>query len=344
MMNFALYRLPHKNHCTRLVQSHGEPLVLNSLLDLNGQEGFVIAPFHQQEDCPLLLLKPDVIEEIDIPENTAVEPSHTLEISSDQDSYIRDFSTFHSQLQNGAFSKIVLSRCCQITASDSLKAEELFMKACRLYPRMFVALVSTALSGTWLMASPEILLEGDGSQWHTMALAGTMKLDGDDLNTEGENTVWSNKNKEEQQYVAEYIHQQLLPFARNIVENGPYTARAANLVHLRSDFTFTLNDSNSIGNLLQNLHPTPAVCGLPKAEAMQFILEHEYRERKYYSGFVGMLNPHGNTHLYVNLRSMQILDHEYHLYAGGGLLRESECDKEWQETENKLNTMKNVLR
>jgi isochorismate synthase len=98
-----------------------------------------------------------------------------------------------------------------------------------------------------------------------------------------------------------------------------------------------------IGNLLQALHPTPAVCGLPKREAFDFIVRNEHTSRRYYSGFMGMLDPQGETHLYVSLRCMNIKNDSCCLYAGGGLLKDSKEWQEWQETEAKLETMRRVL-
>ena len=104
-----------------------------------------------------------------------------------------------------------------------------------------------------------------------------------------------------------------------MTEKGPYTARAGQLVHLKTDFYFLLKNTDNIGNLLQELHPTPAVCGLPKEDAFRFILENEGYDRSYYSGFTGWLD------------------------TGGGILASSEVESEWTETGDKMNTMKSIL-
>ena len=170
-----------------------------------------------------------------------------------------------------------------------------------------------------------------------------MKLEGDQLDSEGETVTWSTKNIEEQRIVATYIAECLEQFSADFSEEGPRTVRAANLVHLRSDFNFTLPTNDRIGDLLQSLHPTPAVCGLPKREAFRFIIGNEHTPRRYYSGFMGMLDPQSDTHLYVSLRCMNIDGNRCHLFAGGGLLRESTGEQEWQETEAKLETMRRLL-
>lgn len=262
--------------------------------------------------------------------------------------YHIDFASFHAHLQTGEFQKIVLARCSHERLREGVTPLELFQKACERYPRMFVTLVSTRRSGLWLMATPEILLEGSGRKWRTIALAGTM-----DIPSQQEEPDWSTKNIQEQRYVATYITECLEQFLlgeaasedlmHDIEEDGPYTTQAANVLHLRSDFNFTLPEEARIGNLLRRLHPTPAVCGLPKEQTFDFIRRNESAPRRYYSGFTGPLNLNGDTHLFVSLRCMQIAADGYRLYAGGGLLRDSDEEQEWRETESKLEAMKRLI-
>jgi isochorismate synthase len=341
MSSFAYYRLPYAETYTRVIQHDVEPLRLQSYAELNGRQGFVFAPFAITDQCPLLLLQGDEEELVfsDAPSSLLGMEMDAPSASSVSTTYHVDFSNFHSHLHTGEFRKLVLARCSKEGMRKPLDVEKLFFDACQRYPRMFIALVSTPVSGTWLMATPEILLDGNGSKWQTVALAGTMPL-----SDEGNMRVsWSTKNIQEQRYVATYVVKTLEQFTGNISEEGPNVIRAGHLLHLRSDFSFTLPDNQHLGNLLQALHPTPAVCGLPKREAWQFILRNEYAPRRYYSGFAGPLHPEGATHLYVSLRCMEMKDDSCLLYAGGGLLRESVEQQEWEETEAKMRTMRVLL-
>ena len=347
MAAWALYRLPHADHYVRIRQTSGEPEALLSCAQLNGREGFVVAPFDIRPDQPVLLIRPDAVEAYPLPGKSGLSVlSGKSGISSPSPSYAVDFANFHAQLLSGTLRKIVLARCADESTACPLAPEELFFRACQRYPRLFISLVYTSLSGYWLTATPEILLENDGPQWRTIALAGTMKLEADQLQGEGETVTWSTKNIQEQRYVATYLTECLERFTGDFREEGPRTVRAANLVHLRSDFTFTLPDSLHVGDLLQVLHPTPAVCGLPKQDAFRFITHNEHTPRRYYSGFMGPLSicsPLPTTHLYVSLRCMNIEGCQYHLYAGGGLLKDSILEQEWLETEAKLETMRSLL-
>ena len=117
-------------------------------------------------------------------------------------------------------------------------------------------------------------------------------------------------------------------------------------MHLRTDFKVDLKevDFPTLGtDMLQLLHPTSAVCGLPKEPALRFIIANEGYKRSYYSGFLGPVNSEVGTHLFVNLRCMQLLKTEAVLYAGAGITCESSPEKEWQETQHKMQTMGKIL-
>ncbi len=344
---FAIYRLPYAEEATLVQQTEGEPAEYLSCTELNEKEGFVVAPFQVTAQQPILLIRPDKVEHIQVRIRGKGKSTPSLVEDENRkqatDSYYAiDFANYHAQLKQGIFRKIVLARCADEQTAQTIDPMELFYRACEQYPRMFISLVNTKKSGCWLMATPEILLDGHDDEWRTIALAGTMKLEGEQLDSEGETMMWSTKNIQEQHIVATYIAECLEQFTSDFREEGPQTVRAANLVHLRSDFTFSLPDNHHIGNLLQVLHPTPAVCGLPKQDTFDFIIKNEHTQRRYYSGFMGPLL-FDNTHLYVSLRCMNIESNHYHLYAGGGLLKDSHVEQEWAETEAKMETMRSIL-
>ena len=341
MSSFALFRLPYEQHYTLVEQVSGEPLELTSCTELSGRTGFVVAPFASDKQ-PLLLIRPDKVAIDVLPENQedrlhdcGLQPNQKPVPLISRDNYHLDFANFHAHLMNGDFTKLVLSRSILMECQKAVSPIGLFLKACECYPRMFVSLVYTSKSGMWLTATPEILLAGSGEEWQTVALAGTMPFT--------EEVRWSDKNIQEQRYVATYITEQLEQFTSDFKEEGPKTIRAGHLAHLRSDFCFRLHQDKNIGELIHALHPTPAVCGLPKQEAYRFILQNEHHDRRYYSGFMGPLQVNGKTNLFVTLRCVEIFSNGYRLYAGGGILKDSTEELEWQETEIKLDTMRNII-
>ncbi|MBP3838582.1 MAG: isochorismate synthase [Prevotella sp.] len=299
--------------------------------------GFVFAPFAADAGCPTLLFGADDAETCMLPqmESLDLQLRRISTVDEERASYAGDFRRFHEHLLSSHFQKLVLSRSSEWIVEGEVAPEHLFFHACRAYPDAFVALVKTPNHGTWLMSTPEVLLRTEGRNGYTMALAGTI------LATE--QPVWTDKNREEQRLVADYIARTVAPFSEDTSIGEPQTVRAANVMHLQTDIRFTLRDDTAVANLLDELHPTPAVCGLPKAEARQFILANEHAPRLYYSGFCGLFDMNSQTALYVSLRCMQILDNKVRLYAGGGLLRGSMMESEWQETEAKMETMLGLL-
>jgi isochorismate synthase len=159
--------------------------------------------------------------------------------------------------------------------------------------------------------------------------------------------AWTQKEIEEQALVERYIISCFKKIrVREYEEHGPKTVLAGSLMHLKSDFTVDMKAINfpSLGSvMLQLLHPTSAVCGMPLEPAVDFIRLYEGYDREFYSGYLGPVNFQNNTNIFVNLRCMQLLDKEAVLYAGAGVTIDSVPEAEWEETEMKLNTLLNVI-
>lgn len=354
-LSFALYRLPWTDECHLVLQESEETEQLDDIAKLNGKKGFVMAPFQQTEEHPIILIHPDVtaydwneIAQVLASlenDNTiltckpkASTPISTLNEKERYDRYYAAFRRFMEPLKEKKYKKLVLSRPAFCPIDEEFSPLATYVKACNDYPRMMVYLCHTPQTGTWLGSTPEILLSGCAQNWKTVALAGTLPI------VDGiEPSEWNNKNKEEQAIVAEYVRKIVKKHGAKMTEKGPYTARAGQLVHLKTDFLFQMKETGHLGNLLKEFHPTPAVCGLPKEETYQFILENEGYDRRYYSGFVGWIDPNAQTDIYVNLRCMEIRSTEVKLYAGGGILPSSEVRAEWEETSQKMKTMRNLL-
>jgi isochorismate synthase len=129
---------------------------------------------------------------------------------------------------------------------------------------------------------------------------------------------------------------------KNFSVSDTYTIKAGSLLHLKADIKGEI-DGFELKSLLSTLHPTPAVCGLPKEAAKSFILANENYDRRYYTGFLGEINVDSETELFVNLRCVEIDGAIANIYVGGGITEESKPEKEWLETCQKTNTIKSVL-
>jgi isochorismate synthase len=126
----------------------------------------------------------------------------------------------------------------------------------------------------------------------------------------------------------------------NFNQKGPETVAAGKIAHLRTVFQFPVSEiKNKIGKLVKELHPTPAVCGLPKEKAFDLILTTEKHKRRFYTGFLGPVNQNGNTDLFVNLRCAELGENTMNIYVGGGLTASSVAENEWEETIRKSQTL-----
>ena len=335
--DYALFRYPGGKEDCYLVESDTCNTVLtDSIEKLAGMAGFVFAPFESSSSLPLLFLPGEKKRIHNIPEVVDGNTHKGKCIGGSRRQYTEDYKAFHDAILKGKVNKAVLARSCMLEIDGTQDLSSLFRKACLLYPDSFVALIDTAASGAWLMATPEVLLEKTGERWHTMALAGTM------TEQEAEKNNWSEKNMAEQRYVALYIKEMLKGFADGISEVGPLTVRAGCVSHLRTDFFFDMKECAAPCSLVNILHPTPAVCGLPKDSALALIRNGEHLERKYYSGFSGFVGD-DEFRLYVNLRCMNIRGNKAELFAGGGIMADSREEDEWKETQRKMSAMRNVL-
>ncbi len=338
--SFALYRLPKEQ---KGYFFEGEALkMLSSLKELDGEEGFLFAPFDiNEESKPLLLIKGDSKAlELDCYSSTSYTLARETNYNEQKSkaNYTNDFLKFKEALEQDKFKKLVLARSKDLSFQEKLEPKKLFAKACQQYESAYCYLVYTPISGLWLGASPECLLSSEGQDCSTVALAGTQTL-----KDKSDKLVWSEELQEEQDCVLKFIEESLRSFGIKIKQSEAYTISAGHLAHIKTDISFRLNTPQEMTQVLEQLHPTPALCGLEQKQAQDFILKNENLERSYYGGFFGLINSESSK-LYVNIRCMQMLDPKtIRLYAGGGLLKASKLEKEWQETEAKMKTMQKIL-
>ncbi|MCS7017683.1 MAG: chorismate-binding protein [Cytophagales bacterium] len=248
-------------------------------------------------------------------------------------------------IQKHAFQKVVLSRQKIAPLPSQFSPVATFLKLCRLYPTAFVSFFAIPKAGVWMGASPEVLVSVEQNRiFRTMALAGT-QVKGSLENLQ--HATWTQKEIAEQAMVSRYIINCFKKIRlREFEENGPRTVAAGNLIHLRTDFEVDMLAVNfpQLGTvMLELLHPTSAVCGLPKEPAAEFITRYETYDRALYSGYIGGVNIDNDSHLFVNLRCMQLQTNHLIMYAGAGITEDSEPAKEWQETEIKCQTMFDVI-
>lgn len=328
---FAAFRKPHAEIIKVMLQND-DKLYKTSSYDTNG---FVFAPFDDYQEA--ILFPDEKSEELVIADKIF---NQTAVLSSDSESFL-DSKKDHVNLvkkgieaiKQGQFEKVVLSRKEVVNWAEA-NPIEIFKRLLNSFPTAFVYCWYHPKVGLWLGATPETLLKLKGNQFSTMALAGTQVYKGT------LEVVWDAKELQEQQIVTEYIVGNLQKEINDLTCSKTTTLKAGKLLHLQTIINGTLN--SNLKQVLQILHPTPAVCGVPKKEAKQFILENEKYNREFYTGFLGELSS-DNSELYVNLRCMQLNEDKAIVYVGGGITKDSNPENEWEETFNKAKIMKTVL-
>lgn len=299
------------------------------------EQGFVFAPFNTAQGIPIL--KPDRTVSAALP---SVDRGRELDVPlllEDKDAkarYLKSVGKCIDEIKKGTLEKVVFSRKIHVTTQKSVIS--IFETALNLYPNAFCYLFYHPQVGTWLGATPETLLRVENQHIETISLAGT---------SAAQNPKWSKKEFEEQQMVTDFITDALSDKTSKLRISDTTSVRAGKLWHLHTKVSGELLGHIVLKDVVTTLHPTPAVCGLPRNMAKTIIECHEGYDRGYYTGFLGALNLSGcgTMELYVNLRCMQLMDNGAILYVGGGLTEASDPMAEWQETQNKSRTMLQLL-
>ncbi|MCU4189169.1 isochorismate synthase [Flavobacterium sp. HXWNR29] len=323
---FVCYVKPNETVWNLLVQQTDE------IIEFSNQAGFVFMPFHEGKQL-VIPFEGNNFSQGNL-ENLEKKPTENFTSENNQKEAFENLvSKGISAIQNDEFQKVVLSR--KIVLKEQIAIVETFQNLISTYPTAFRYLFFHPKIGLWMGATPEQLVKINQNQFETVALAGTQLY--------SENVIWETKEIEEQQFVSDYIVTKVRDKVSQLIVSDAKTVKAGNLVHLKSVISGELTADFQKNDLIKTLHPTPAVCGLPKEKAIDFILKNEEYNRKYYAGFLGEYNKDNQTDLFVNLRCLEVENEAVNIYVGCGITKDSNPEKEFIETENKSMTMRNVL-
>lgn len=346
--SFALWSVPGDKTLELLISCQEALIYPNEVSRLNGQEGFVFAPYHISEETPLILLKPDIyktgIEEILQLDMKEVKVCHkevtnyTSHYAIEKEEYLSDIEQTVETIKNTKLAKAIVSRIIPAERRNE-SLGKLYTQLFEQTPNAFVYMVNLPKAGLWMGATPEILLKSEGKTMETVSLAGTQpRLSETEYG-------WSTKDIEEQAFVSRYLVDLLYRFdIHRYTTRGPETLESGKVAHLFTSFLFAKKKlDDCLGDFIAELHPTPAVCGFPKSKADKFIRTIEKHNRRYYGGFLGPWQLKDSVRLFVNLRCMEIIPEKYMLYAGGGITSRSVPEEEWEETNNKAKTLLSAI-
>ena len=332
---FALYRLPGRLHDCLCMQLDGGIRELVSLSEpAISQAGFVIAPFAAHA-APLCFIADEL--EGCLPCASAFPPLSTAPLPAmlqGRAAYAQLFAGYHEAVsRDESLRKIVLARAEDVVVdAASFSLARAYLTSAQRSPHACTALLHSGVTGSWLCSSPEILLRGVSDHWESVALAGTQLVGG----------CWDEKNRVEQACVAEYSREVMDRAQINYIERPADTLRAGAIEHLCTRFDIEMPAAR-VAELVSKLHPTPAISGYPADAARSFLSAHPDLDRAYYSGYLGAYHAGISAELFVTLRCMQVSSDVARLYAGGGILAQSEEENEWQETQLKMQGMRSLL-
>jgi len=352
-LSFVTFRLPQQEHNTTYIQTTPEQVQWKSVMDISNRTGFIMAPFDTRNGHKYILVKPDVVingKEISQGQIREIESMQDRKppdwngydpVVTGRETYLSQVEDIKNSIATGTFQKAVLSRIRTIKGDYFKLVPRLFQTICRKHPNAFVYLFKSD-EHFWIGASPEPLLRLRDGSISTVSLAGTRPYAEKHMDI----NRWTVKEVLEQEYVTRYIHDVLRAFnIRDYRVSSPYVKKAGNLLHLRTDFSFGYHKiGKRFWELVDAMHPTPAVAGQPKADAITYIKNLEPHDRDYYTGFLGPVSADEGIDLFVNLRCMKLTPSFLSLYVGGGITLDSDPSDEWDETRWKAESLLKILR
>ena len=249
-------------------------------------------------------------------------------------------------IKSGRLEKVVLARDLKANSTTKIDLNNLLQKLEIEYPSTWVFLVDGLVGAT-----PELLVRLNKSLITSRVLAGTIQKTGNedrDLALAA-SLAKSSKDLEEHEYAVKSVADSLAPFCSSTnVPESPFVLHLSNVMHLATDVTGVLNDSAKqadIFTLIENLHPTAAVCGTPTNVAKKLISELETMNRSRYAGPVGWIDAQGDGEIAIALRCGELSDgnKSIRIFAGCGIVAGSDPLTEYAESQAKLMPMRTAL-
>jgi isochorismate synthase len=280
-------------------------------------------------DKPLPMLDPAAIGEVRV--NSVAEPS----------AYESAVARAVERIRANELRKVVLAREVRAEAPRAHDPAALFGALRELFPSCYCFCVGTP-EAAFIGASPELLVRRRGAGAQTVALAGSTRRSADPAVDDhlGEQLRQSAKNGEEHEIVVKRIERALRPHSVWVEgAREPELVKVANIQHLATPIHAQLANPRSAVELAGMLHPTPAVGGEPGPQAVEAIAELEGLDRGWYAGPVGWMDAVEDGEFCVALRSALLRDRTAHLFAGAGIVADSDPEAELAETELKLGAL-----
>ena len=268
------------------------------------------------------------------------QPNLTSDITADQpESWKSKVQEITERIKSGQFEKVVLARSVYLKTDGEPNPAVLLQGLKSKYPNCYQFWIQPRKGQSFFGSTPERLAAFHNGHIVTESLAGSISRDPDEERdtTLADQLSHSAKDLSEHRFVVEAITERLKEFTVELyAPEEPRILRFPNVQHLYTPITGQMKDGVNPLELIRNLHPTPAVGGLPRQSALDLIRRLESFERGWYAGPVGWLDRSGNGEFSVAIRSALLEDNKAEIYAGCGVVADSDPQAEWEETELKL--------
>ena len=256
------------------------------------------------------------------------------ESSTTKSEYQVAFKNIMEAISLKQLDKAVLSRRLSIPR-NRVDLYSLYIELKNKYPNAFTYLVSSPETGTWMGASPELVLSQVGSQIITTAIAGTQAL-----KSSIDKVDWGEKEIQEHAYIESFLNEVLADNNIQYDISEKSTIAAGGVCHIHS--RIKIQSEINLIKLSELIHPGPALSGYPVKAAVDLITKVESNSRQYYCGIIGPINSN-RIDWFANIRCLQVHPNNYTLYIGGGITEDSELESEWEETNLKSNTLLSII-
>jgi menaquinone-specific isochorismate synthase len=249
-------------------------------------------------------------------------------------------------LLTGSIKKLVISRSHSFKLIHKPCWEELLNKLSHRFPDCYLFYLKQTDSH-FFGSSPELFLKIFGNLAEVESVAGSAprgeKFESDEMLEQYLQS--SKKNHKEHEYVTEFISDILKKYSdKVIIKEKKQIKKLDNIQHLATKISAELKSDVQLFKIIDSLFPTPAVCGLPKNEAMSIIRKLEVHDRGLYSGLIGWVDFEGNCELAVAIRSTLVKNNKVTAYAGAGLVKDSNLEEEFVETKLKLDPILSLFK
>lgn len=289
-----------------------------------------------REDDSIIEIKEELVQPLKVEEQPA-------EFSK----WVESIDQAKEMITKGYFEKIVIARNVHITTEAPIRLTRVANALRRTYPECTTYFVGFGNGKHLIGSTPEILASFKPNYILTEALAGTMKRG----KTASEDAMYeqklldSAKDREEHKYVVDAIRQQLSRFVHQVdVASEPTIKKLNNVQHLYTPITAWKDRPVHTMSVIHAMHPTPAVGGSPNGKAVKYIRQFEQFDRGWYAAPVGWMNLSDEAEFHVAIRSALVHHNEAYLFAGCGIVAESDAELEWKEANLKLIPMLTALK